>query len=212
MCVSVALSLILYIYILINLRGYSNSDLVVKISCISSLIILILECWAIYQQDKRLFTPTIMILAAFYLFQNGQLLLLALGIEFNDFYINLWDNSFGIVSNRKTVNNVGISVLNSGIEYISIKNLNQFGVKGNMVGKLRVSSVFNNQQLSYQECSFLACNNLTTIDLGNIEQLNGTFARAVTITTDPSNGRIVLTNNTGVTVNVYWIIDIINNT
>ena len=133
-------------------------------------------------------------------------------VEFNDFYINLWDNSFGLVSNRKTVNKVGLSVLNSGIEYISIKNLNQFGVSGNMVGKLRVSSVFNNQQLSYQECSFLACNNLTTINLGTIEQLNGTFARAVTITTDPSNGRIVLTNNTGVTVNVYWIIDIINNT
>lgn len=106
MCVSVALSLILYIYILINLRGYSNSDLVVKISCISSLIILILECSAIYQQDKRLFTPTIMILAAFYLFQNGQLLLLALGIEFNDFYISTLKQYSSDVAIYSSISNV----------------------------------------------------------------------------------------------------------
>ena len=53
-----------------------------------------------------MFTPTIMILAAFYLFQNGQLLLLALGIEFNDFYISTLKQYSSDVAIYSSISNV----------------------------------------------------------------------------------------------------------
>ncbi len=80
--------LCLYIPVLLGHRYDSNSDAFIKLVCISSLIIYLFEIWCIYDLTKRIFTPTVLFLAAFYLFQNGQLLLLALGIDFNSFYIN----------------------------------------------------------------------------------------------------------------------------
>lgn len=105
-CTSIAFGLIVYIYILISLRAYPDANLVVKVACISSLLILLLECFAIYQQDKRLLTPTFMILAALYLFQNGQLLLSALGVEFNDFYLTVLEQYSADVAVFSSISNV----------------------------------------------------------------------------------------------------------
>lgn len=53
-----------------------------------SLVVFIYEIYNICKITGEIFTPSILFLAAFYVFQNGQLLLVALGIGFDMFYIN----------------------------------------------------------------------------------------------------------------------------
>lgn len=83
LCIIVGMfSLILFL-----MQRTNNENLIVKFSCIGALVIFIYEIIQIYLIKKKLFIPEILFLLSFYLFQNGQLILLALGIEFNDFYI-----------------------------------------------------------------------------------------------------------------------------
>ena len=132
-------------------------------------------------------------------------------VNFTNFYINKWDRNVGVVSNAQVGNSASLTVVNAGVTYISFADLNQYGPSGNIAGKLKVNSIFNNQQASYQECLFIGSNNHTTLNLGFISQVDGSFGRPMTITTDPANDRIVLTNSTGVSLTVFWTVEVLNN-
>jgi hypothetical protein len=133
------------------------------------------------------------------------------GVNFTNFYVNTWERGIGVVSNAQVGADRGLTVLNGASVYVSFSELNQYGVRGNLSGRLRVNSIFNNQQASYQECLFLGSNNGTTLNIGTISQINAAVARPMVITTEPANSRIVLTNNTGNTLTVFWTIEVINN-
>lgn len=77
-----------YTIILLSKRSYFVDMAVVRYVCISAFVVLALEVLASYRISNVFLTPSILFLMAFYVFQNGQLLLLALGIDFNSFYIN----------------------------------------------------------------------------------------------------------------------------
>ena len=91
-CMILLIIFLVYIPFLLSHRNDAYLELFIKIACITSLCIYIYEIWSVYTITGRIFTPPIMFLIAFYIFQNGQLLLLALGIDFNKFYINLLKN------------------------------------------------------------------------------------------------------------------------
>jgi len=80
--------LISAIYMLLN-RNESKSDDFVKICIFWSLAVLAFECHVICRLSKSFLSPTILFLTVYYLFQNGQLLLYAVGIQFNTYYIFL---------------------------------------------------------------------------------------------------------------------------
>lgn len=87
-CIILLLILAIYIPVMLSHRFDLYSNNFIRIACITSLCIYIYEIWSMYTITEKLFTPATLFLIAFYMFQNGQLLLLSLGIDFNDFYIN----------------------------------------------------------------------------------------------------------------------------
>lgn len=80
--------LIVHILLLFNFKEKLESTTFVKTSVLSSFVLFVLELVYICKENKNAFNPTFLFLLSFYFFQNGQLLLYALGIDFNDFYIN----------------------------------------------------------------------------------------------------------------------------
>lgn len=83
--VCLVLTVFFSIYMLLQ-RG-KNSDSSVRLCVLFSLCVFAFELYCIVKNSGVLFNPMVIFLLSFYLFQNGQLLLLALGVDFNDFYI-----------------------------------------------------------------------------------------------------------------------------
>lgn len=77
------LMVVLYAIYLLSLRASFSLDdsSVVRISTLSSLVIFLIELYYIKQKQGSYFTPTIIFLIAYYLFQNGQLLLISFDID-----------------------------------------------------------------------------------------------------------------------------------
>lgn len=65
-----------------------SDEFVIRISVVSSLTLLILLIRSTYAYTSTLLTPGLIFLISFYLFQNGQILLYSLSVDFNTFYIN----------------------------------------------------------------------------------------------------------------------------
>lgn len=76
------------ILIVIFTRGFIQGKSFILTCTIISLAVFVYELYSIYKITRQLFNMCIIFLISFYFFQNGQLLLLALGIKFNMFYIN----------------------------------------------------------------------------------------------------------------------------
>lgn len=69
------------------LRSCISSEAFIRQTVISAFIVVIIEIYAISKLSKSFLNPSIIFLIVYYLFQNGQLLLLALGINFDTYYI-----------------------------------------------------------------------------------------------------------------------------
>ncbi len=78
----------LTVFFALLLRNSMSSDSFIRLIVIATLIVVILEIVAISKISESFLNPSIVFLLVYYLFQNGQLLLLALGIDFNMYYIN----------------------------------------------------------------------------------------------------------------------------
>lgn len=128
-------------------------------------------------------------------------------VRFNDFYVNDHDGVISTFSCPQTSGSFAITVPNGDVTYINLNSFNSLTSVGFVPGRLRVTSAFNNSQGSYQECLFLASNNNTTLNLSAVTTVNNAVARAVTITADAANRRIVLTNSSGVALTVYWTVE-----
>lgn len=108
-------ALVVSVFTFIFLGTNKISD-VGDISVISAFVIVIANILLIYKRNKTILLPSVMFLMAFYLFQNGQLLLTALGIEFNDFYLNSlsqYYNDAALFSSISAVIASGIAVVMS---------------------------------------------------------------------------------------------------
>lgn len=82
------LSGIILLTILLFFLGFLDVGFVAyKICILITLAVFIGELAVIYLESDRRMTPLILFLIAFYLFQNGQILLWALGINFDAFYL-----------------------------------------------------------------------------------------------------------------------------
>lgn len=121
-----------------------------------------------------------------------------------NFYVNDHDNIISTFSGPQT----GVSVPTATAIYVDLNAFNNLGAPGAMQGRLRVTSNFNNQQGTYHECLFIASNNNATLNLSPVTKVNNNTARPIDITADPTNRRIVLTNNTGVTLSVSWTVEL----
>ena len=76
------LFIVVYVFFILQYRTLAHSDrLIFSLSVFSSLAIFIYEITIIKRWQGGLFNPIIIFLVSFYLFQNGQLLLMALGID-----------------------------------------------------------------------------------------------------------------------------------
>ena len=76
------LFIVIYVAILLQYRTWAFSNgLFFSLSVFSSLAIFIYEITVIRKWQGSFFTPIIIFLVSFYLFQNGQLLLMVLGID-----------------------------------------------------------------------------------------------------------------------------------
>ena len=130
-------------------------------------------------------------------------------VSFTNVYMNDWNGNVGVFSNPKTApENYALSVANGANTTINIATLLAFGQKEYAAGKLKVNSGFNSNQASYQECTFLGSANLTDFNLSAITTVSTSIHKAIAITTSPSTGEIVLTNSTGVALNINWTVEL----
>lgn len=130
----------------------------------------------------------------------------ARNVIYNDFTLSLVDKFH--CSIEPTILEPGlarISVPNAGVIYI---NLNKMPDRDRPVaGKLTVISAFSGSfsQATWQEVPFLFYND--TISLGAVLKVDGSTARQIAVTADPANKRLVLTNATGVGLDVGYRLD-----
>ena len=122
--------------------------------------------------------------------------------------------------NDITVNraNLGEVVVSNSGDYVSIADgtstdVSLFGIlgieisaRGNQMGKLKVSSWFNNAQCTYKEYPFVMIST-GNIYLGDELTVNGSTARPLTISTNGADRKFVLTNNTGVELRAKWTVE-----
>lgn len=106
-----------------------------------------------------------------------------------------------------------IQVANGGVININLSEWNSlFGSTGQCSGKLRVNSLLQNNQSSYQEIPFVT-SSTPNANLGTLNACdNAGFAKRITITANgtTTNGPgLVLTNSTGVTLKVAWVVELI---
>ena len=85
--VSVIYSCIL-LYILYNSKSIS----IIPFSVVTSIFLSFILVREVYSKTKLIFTPGFVFLCSYYLFQNGQLLLYCLPVEFNMFYLDKFGN------------------------------------------------------------------------------------------------------------------------
>lgn len=128
-------------------------------------------------------------------------------VRFNNFYIHDHDGNVSTFSSPQTGGAFGIALTNGSTTYVDFNAFNGLLVTGFVCGRLRVTSMFNNQQGSYHECLFLASNNNTTLNLSAITRVDNTLSRTMTIAADAANRRISITNSTGVDLSVYWTVE-----
>lgn len=131
-------------------------------------------------------------------------------VSCTNFYVNYHDGVTSMFSCPQTSGSYQITVANGATSNIQLGAYNSLGASGFSNGRLRVTSRFNNTQSSYQECLFLASNNLTTMNLSTVTTVNNNVARAITISADAANSQIVLTNATGVSLAVTWTVELHN--
>ena len=97
---------LVYACILMHMRAYGNNMEVVYTCVISSLTILIVQVAWVYKNSHNIITPSTLFLGLYYLFQNGQLLLLALQVDFFDFYVNTLSHHTTNVAVFSSISNV----------------------------------------------------------------------------------------------------------
>lgn len=77
-----------YSFILLSFRKVGYEDSVVFGCVVSSLVILIFQIALISKISGQIISPSTIFLGLYYIFQNGQLLLQAFNVGFNDFFVN----------------------------------------------------------------------------------------------------------------------------
>lgn len=70
------------------LRNTMSLDAFVRLIVLDAFIVVIVEIYTISKLSGSFINPSIIFLIVYYLFQNGQLILLALGVDFDMYYIN----------------------------------------------------------------------------------------------------------------------------
>lgn len=83
------LLMILYAIVLGIIYKFATVDIFIQSCILAALLIFAYEIYCICRNTKEIFHPAIVFLFSYYIFQNGQLLLLSLNIPFNRYYINL---------------------------------------------------------------------------------------------------------------------------
>ncbi|HAT4217983.1 O-antigen polysaccharide polymerase Wzy [Clostridium perfringens] len=143
--------LAIYVFVMLSMIGGSNQKLVLEISTISAFIILIIEIIQIKKITGKVFCPVILFLISYYVFQNGQLLLIALHIDFNSFYINTLKQYMSDVSIFSAIS----TVLAGYAAFIMCKNK-----KGNKkiykIDQMNPALVQKTAQLGFLVCSLVA--------------------------------------------------------
>lgn len=92
--------------IMFFIKFNQTSEKIINFCTILSLIVFIIEVYNIYKITGEIFSPITLFLIVFYCFQSGQLLLLALGIDFNKFYINTLKDFTGQVIIYSAISNM----------------------------------------------------------------------------------------------------------
>lgn len=102
------LMVVLYAIYLLSLResSFLDSSTVVRISTLSSLVIFCFELYYIKQKQGSYFTPTIIFLIAYYLFQNGQLFLISFNVDITNLIANSLDDHTRDVAIFSGISNV----------------------------------------------------------------------------------------------------------
>lgn len=83
-----AFIVVCYAFVILSLKDTFETEVISRISVLSAAVIFALEIMYVCKLSGNIANPSVLFLLSFYIFQNGQLLLLALGIDFDDFYIN----------------------------------------------------------------------------------------------------------------------------
>jgi polygalacturonase len=129
-------------------------------------------------------------------------------VRFDNFYINDHDGVVSTFTNPQINGSFNLSLANGATTYINFNAFNNMGEIGFVTGRLRVTAGVNNQQGTYHECLFLGSNNNSTFNLSPVTTVVNAVARTMTIAADAANRRIGITNSTGITVNLYWAIEL----
>lgn len=66
----------------------------IKVLIVHTAIVFAMQLYFLAKRYQSFFSPMLLFLVSFYIFQNGQLLLYALNIPFYDYYISLVDDNF----------------------------------------------------------------------------------------------------------------------
>jgi hypothetical protein len=131
-------------------------------------------------------------------------------VRTNDFYISNLDGVIANFTNPQVSNSFSLPLANGATTYVDFDLFNDMGLSGFVCGRLQVTSWFNNSQSTYHECLFLGSSNNTTFNLSPITTVTNSVARTMTITAEPANRRIAITNSTGVAVSIKWVAEIRN--
>lgn len=127
-------------------------------------------------------------------------------VEFTDYTFKRFNDHGALVSGFQSplANGAAINLPFSAIFGATLMS-NQGAIAGTLKTICRFTGAFT--QGSYQTCSFLVNDSGTAANLSTITQVNNATTRALTITGDATNKRIVLTNGTGVDLGVSWTLE-----
>lgn len=131
--------------------------------------------------------------------------------SFDSCYMNAFDGPVATVSNPQISGTFDITLPSTSTAYVPLRAI--FGAditfSGFVCGRLKLTSWFNNQQSTYHEVLFMCSNNDTTLNLGTVTTLSNLSPRQMTISADAPNNRIAITNGTGATVKITWVIEVV---
>lgn len=135
-------------------------------------------------------------------------------VRFSNFFVARGDGPLWTVTCPQVSDQFEVAIPNGSAAYVELDDLfdSTLNFRSHISGKLRTDTFLPGvpaTQSSYQEVLFVASNNGSTINLGTVTTVSNSVARALTITADAANKRLVLTNATGSDVTATWAIDLV---
>ena len=143
--------IVIFIYTSLVLKNTVNEEIFISYNVVFATIIFIIELFFVINNKKTFFNPIVLFLLSFYLFQNGQLLLYALKIDFNNFYIISLKNYMPNASFFSS-----ISAVVAGFAGILFSNYNSSKIKNYYIDTLNRNEVVNAARLGFIVTSIIS--------------------------------------------------------